>query len=133
MLNMSHWVKLLSTFAFAWSLLFPTAAGLAQESPRPQAEGRQARVGDDEIRAFVKAYVETQKIRQKYEPTLLETTDPEKNKQLHTQASAELKESLARQNLTVEQYNTIYAQVNSDEELRQKALKLIEEERKRSS
>jgi hypothetical protein len=126
-------MKFFSTFVFAGSLLFLSVLGFAQQSPRTLPDDRHASVSDSDLRAFVKAYVETQKIRQEYEPALLETTDPEKNKQLHVQASAELKESLARHNLTVEQYNRIYAQVNSDEELRQKALKLIEEERKRSS
>jgi hypothetical protein len=77
--------------------------------------------------------MENQKIRQQYEPPLKNATDPEKSKQIQDRANTELKESLAKQNLSIEKYNRIYNQVNSDEQLRQKALRLIDEERARSS
>jgi len=53
--------------------------------------------------------------------------------QIQERANAELKKSLAKQKLTVDQYNRIYNRINSDERLREKALKLVEEERKKSS
>jgi hypothetical protein len=81
----------------------------------------------------VKAYVDNQKVRQKYEPTLMETTDDEQARQIQDQASAELKQSLAKQNLTIANYNRIYTAVNGDEELRKKALQLIEQERNKTS
>jgi hypothetical protein len=77
--------------------------------------------------------VDNQKIRQKYEPPLENSTDPQKNREIQERATAELKKSLAKQNMTVEQYNRIYNRINSDERLREKALKLVEEERKKSN
>ena len=51
---------------------------------------------------------------------------------MQDEANMELKKSLARQNLSIEKYNRIYNLVNSDEQLRQKVLKLVEEERAKS-
>jgi hypothetical protein len=121
-----------SLFVIGWSLLALNATGVAQESPKAQTD-QQTTVSDADLRAFVKAYVDNQKIRQQYEPSLKDSTDSQKDQQIQDQANAELKKSLAKQNLTVEKYNAIYNQINSDEELRKKALKLVEEERKRSS
>ena len=39
---------------------------------------------------------------------------------------------LAKQQLTAQQYNRVFTLVNNDETLRKKAMKLIEEERKKS-
>ncbi|TMA95375.1 MAG: DUF4168 domain-containing protein [Deltaproteobacteria bacterium] len=121
-----------SLFVIGWSLLALTAISVAQEGPKAQTD-QQTKVSDADLRAFVKAYVDNQKIRQQYEPSLKDSTDSEKDQQIQDRANAELKKSLAKQNLTVEKYNAIYNQINSDEELRKKALKLVEEERKRSS
>ena len=38
----------------------------------------------------------------------------------------------AKQNLTIDQYNRIYQRINSDEKLRQKVLRMVDEERKKS-
>jgi len=116
-------------FVMGGALLCMSAPALAQQSATPQAEN-QTNISEAELSAFVKAYVDNQKIRQEYEPPLRDNTDPQKGQQLQERANAELKRSLAKQNLTVENYNRIYNRINSDEELRKKALKLIEEERK---
>jgi uncharacterized protein DUF4168 len=120
------------SFVLGWSFVALGALGVAQDSPKAQTDP-QANVSDAELRAFVKAYVDNQKIRQQYEPSLMDNKDPQKGQQLQDQANAELKKSLAKHNLTIEKYNSIYNQINSDEELRKKALKLVEEERKRTS
>ncbi len=122
-----------SILAIGWVLLGIDALGIAQRSPSAQAASAQPNVGDDELRAFVRAYVETQKIRREYEPPLEKTTDPDKSRSIHNEANEELKKTLAKENLTVAQYNRIFSQVNNDAQLREKALKLIKEERQRSS
>jgi len=118
-----------SVFVMGGALLCMSAPALAQQSATPQAEN-QTSISDAELRGFVRAYVDNQKIRQEYEPPLRDNTDPQKGQQLQDRANAELKKSLAKQNLTVENYNRIYNRINSDEALREKALKRIEEERK---
>ena len=121
------------SFAIVGFLLGSGGLGSTQQTAPSTASTDRENISDSELRAFVKAYVENQKIRQKYEPTLENNTDPQKNREIQERANAELKKSLAKQNLTVEQYNKIYNRINSDERLREKALKLVEEERKKSS
>jgi hypothetical protein len=115
-------------FTAACFLLALAAQAFAQPSGQPV----QPEISDSELRAFVRAYVDNQQIRQQFEPTLQSNSDPAKEQQLQDQANAALKQSLARQNLTIDQYNRIYQRINSDEELRQKVLRMVDEERKKS-
>ena len=114
-------------------LLTLAVAGSAQQPSKPQTEDQQANISDRDLAAFVKAYVENQNIRLEYEPTLRNSTDAKTRQEIQDQANEELKKSLAKQNISVEKYNTIYKRINSDEQLRAKVLQLVEEERKRSS
>lgn len=102
----------------------------AQSSAGPQQSA--AQINDRELRAFARAYVETQNIRRKYEPPIEKSSDPDRTRRLHQSANEELKSALARNDLTVEQYNRIFARVNSDKQLREKILEMVEEERKSS-
>ncbi len=43
-----------------------------------------------------------------------------------------MKEAVEKQGLSADSYNGIFSAVNANEELRKKALKLIDEERKKS-
>jgi hypothetical protein len=125
--------KTFFSFAIICFLLGSGGLGSTQQTAPSTANADQENISDGELRAFVKAYVENQKIRQKYEPPLENSTDPQKNREIQDRANLDLKKSLAKQNLTVDQYNRIYNRINSDERLREKALKLVEEERKKSS
>src|SRR5438093_59790 len=66
------------SFVIGGSLLCLGAAGFAQQAPKSPTDNQQTSVSDSDLKAFAKAYVENQKIRQKYEPSLGKTTDPEK-------------------------------------------------------
>jgi hypothetical protein len=113
------------------ALLIPGISIPAQESPK-QPGGEQNKVSDAELQAFAKAYVEYHKIRQKYEPQLQATKDdPQQSKKIQDEANTKIKDTLARQQLTPQQYNRLFTLVNNDETLRKKAMKLIEEERKK--
>ena len=126
-----NWKMVASIVAFSGSLILGNViTAFAQQSPKAQPGSQQTTVNDSELRSFVKAYVETQRIRQEYEPALEKSNDAEKNRLIHNKANDELKTNLAKQNLTVEQYNRIFNQVNSNAQLRQKTLKLVEVERK---
>jgi len=114
-------------------LLVPGFLSLAQEGSKQAAGEQQNKVSDEELRSFAKAYVEYHKIRQKYEPQLQATKDPQQNKKIQDEANAKVKDVLAKQQLTAQQYNRVFTLVNNDETLRKKAMKLIEEERKKAS
>jgi predicted ATPase with chaperone activity len=104
---------------------------LAQQTPKPPKADSQAKISDHDLKAFAKAYVEYQKIRQKYESALKSTQDAEKRKKLAAEANDKVKQRLAEQQISIENYNRIFKRVNSDVQLRQKTLQLIDEERKK--
>jgi hypothetical protein len=132
MFTLSNASRLFLCLALGCAVLNLGGRSLAQQSSNAPDAG-QAPASDNELRAFVKAYVDNQQIRQKYEPALKDGTDPTKDQELQDRANAELKQSLAKQNLTIERYNSIYNRVNADEGLRNKVLKLVEEERKKAA
>jgi Domain of unknown function (DUF4168) len=102
----------------------------AQERPR-QPTVQENEISDAELQAFVKAYVQYHKVREQYEPQLKAAKDPQESKKIQDEANGKIKEALAKQQLTAQNYNRIFTIVNHDEMLRKKAMKLIEEERKR--
>jgi hypothetical protein len=129
---MSSLRKLVLSLAVGWSALSPFGFfALAQEGPKPQAARQQGKVSDTELKAFVRAYVEYRQIQQQYGPAVIKAKEPEKKK-IQDEANAQVAAALAKQNLTAEDYNRIFKLVNGDERLRKKALKLVQEERKRS-
>ena len=104
----------------------------AQQQPAQQGSGQQVKVSDKELRAFAKAYVEFHKVRQRYEPAMKNANDPAEKEKIQQEGNSKVKQAIEKQGLTVESYNRIFAAVNANEELRKKALKLVNEERKRS-
>jgi Domain of unknown function (DUF4168) len=111
-------------------LMSPGLLAHAQEVPKPPAS-QQTKVSDAELQGFVRAYVEYHKIRQKYEPELKAAKDPQQSKKIEDEANAKVKDALIKQQLTVQEYNRLFTLVNNDETLRKKAMKRIEEERKK--
>jgi hypothetical protein len=126
---MWYWQKLSLSFVVLGSLLWLGSPAIGQQASKTQASDKQA-VNDNQLRTFAKVYVAYQRIRQQYEPALKNAQEPER-KRIQDEANARVKTALIRQNLTAEQYNRIFAQVNGNTDLRKRALKLIEEERKK--
>ena len=92
----------------------------------------QANVTDKDLKAFAKAYVEYHKIRQNYEPRLDRTKDEKEKQKLQREGDDKVKQALERQGLTPQSYNRLFVTINNNQQLRQKALTLITEERKKS-
>jgi hypothetical protein len=108
------------------NILLPLLVGVALISApsRAFAQGTATQISDRELTAFAKAYTEVQQIRSQYEPSLRKTKDAKE--------SEKLKKTLNKEGLSVDRYNKIYAAVNANEELRRKALRIVEQERKKS-
>ena len=126
-LSMRIAIALLAVSAFA-----ATGAAPAAETPRQPTTSGSTTVSDQELTAFVKAYVEYQKIRSNYGPALEKANSAERKKQLEQEANAKVKQSLDANGLTAERYNRIFSTVNANEALRKKVLQRVEEERKNS-
>ncbi len=103
----------------------------AQQPSQQRPSSQQTTVSDKELKAFVKAYVQYQKIRMEYEPSLREAQDPKEKERRQKEADSKVDTVLKKEGLTPESYNKIFTTVNSQEDLRKKVLKMIDEERKR--
>lgn len=114
--------KLFSSILGLALLCFSTNV-LSQASPQ---------ISDKELAAFARAYTEVQQIRAQYEPSLQKTKDPKESERIQREANAKLKKTLDKQGLSVDRYNKIYAAVNANEQLRRKALRMVDQERKKS-
>lgn len=106
--------------------------GVATAGQAPVKPSDASGLSDKELKAFVKAYVDYQKIRRSYAPALEQAKDPARKKQIEQEANAKIKSSLDAQGLSVTRYNQIFAEVNNNPPLRKKVLQQVEEERKRS-
>lgn len=91
-----------------------------------------ANVSDQDLKAFAKAYVEVDKIRLAYEPSLRNARDPEQLQNIQREATVKMEKAVEDQGLTREAYVRIFNSVKDDVELRKKTLKLIQEEQEKS-
>ena len=124
-----HWV-VASVIA---SLAGPTVGVTgAQDRLSLQEPSKQTEIGDKELRAFAKSYLEFHKIRAEYEPALNQARDSQEKGKIEQEALAKFSKAVQRQGLTLEGYFRLYQIVNANEHIRDKALKLIDEERKKA-
>lgn len=115
------------------SISLPGATAWSGEaSPRQTSPAEPSNVSDKDLRAFVKAYVEYQKIRQNYEPKMNNTRDEKEKQRIQREGDDKVKQALEKQGLTPQAYNRLFVAVNGNPQLRQKALALINDERKKS-
>src|SRR5436309_12921073 len=112
--------------------LFALVAWGADAAPKQGSTAESSNVSDKELRAFAKAYVEYQKIRQNYEPKMDNTRDEKEKLNIQREGDDKVKQALEKQGLTPQGYNRLFAAVNGNPQLRQKALTLINDERKKS-
>jgi uncharacterized protein DUF4168 len=104
----------------------------AQEKPALQQPSAQTEIGDRELRAFARSYLEFHKIRAEYEPALNQARDPQAQGKIEQEALAKFDRAVQQQGLTLESYFRLYQTVNANEHIREKAIKLIDEERKKA-
>jgi hypothetical protein len=104
----------------------------ADAAPKQGSTAESSNVSDKELRAFAKAYVEYHKIRQNYEPKMNNTRDEKEKQKIQREGDDKVKQALEKQGLTPQGYNRLFAAVNGNPQLRQKALTLINDERKKS-
>jgi hypothetical protein len=98
----------------------------AQEPPK-----QESKIDMTQLRAFARVYVEFEKIRDAYQPRLNSAQHDEQGAAIQKEAGVKIDEALAKQGLTRENYSQIINTLNTDSELRAKAMQLIDEERKK--
>jgi uncharacterized protein DUF4168 len=122
----------LVTGVLCLSLHFSVSAWSADAAPKQGSPAQPSNVSDKELRAFAKAYVEYQRIRQDYDPKLNNTRDEKEKLKIQREGDDKVKLALEKQGLTPQDYNRLFVAVNGNPQLRQKALALINDERKKS-
>jgi hypothetical protein len=100
---------------------------LAQELPN-----QQSKIDPTQLKSFARVYVEFEKIRDAYEPRLSKAQGDQEAQVIQKEAGAKVDEALAKEGLSRETYSQIINTLNADNELRAKAMQLIDEERKKS-
>ena len=98
----------------------------AQEIPN-----QQSKIDPTQLKSFARVYVEFEKIRDTYEPRLSKAQG-EEAQVIQREAGAKVDEALAKEGMSRETYSQILNTLNADNELRAKAMQLIDEERKKS-
>jgi hypothetical protein len=99
----------------------------AQEVPNQQSQ-----IDPTQLKSFARVYVEFEKIRDTYEPRLSKAQGDQEAQVIQKEAGAKIDEALAKEGLSRETYSQIINTLNADNELRAKAMQLIDEERKKS-
>jgi hypothetical protein len=99
----------------------------AQETPK-----QQSKIDPTQLKSFARVYVEFEKIRDTYEPRLNKAQGDQEAQVIQKEAGAKIDEALAKEGLSREIYSQIINTLNTDSELRAKAMQLIDEERKKS-
>lgn len=123
--HIKRWVVVVTAIGMVLAAVVPAFEArdqaLAQTQPR-------AGVSDSELQAFAAAYVEIKQIQAAYESEVQGVQDANKIAALHEEASVKMNAAVEKEGLTAERYNGILEAVTADEELRQKAVELIEAE-----
>ena len=99
----------------------------AQELPK-----QQSKIDPTQLKSFARVYVEFEKIRDTYEPRLNKAQGDQETEVIQKEAKVKIDEALAKEGLSRETYSQIINTLNTDSELRAKAMQLIDEERKKS-
>jgi Domain of unknown function (DUF4168) len=101
------------------------------EVPAQESPAQKRNISDEELKVFAKAYVQVDKIRLAYEPSLRNAQSPEQAQNIQREATGKMEKAVEEQGLTRESYVSILTTVNGDADLRGKTIKLIEEEKKK--
>ncbi len=118
-------LKTVAVIFVAGFLILPWASqGLTQDQSQQQMN-----IGDTQLKAFAKVYVEIETIRQLYESRLKEAQSLEEGKEIENEAVSKMQGALTKQGLTAESYSQIAEIARADEGLRKKLIELINEER----
>jgi hypothetical protein len=99
----------------------------AQEPPT-----QQSKIDSAQLKSFARVYVEFEKIRDTYEPRLNKAEGDQETEVIQKEAKIKIDEALAKEGLSRETYSQIINTLNTDSELRAKAMQLIDEERRKS-
>lgn len=103
------------------------SATAPQPGMPPMQQQQQQDVSKAQLQQFVQAFRQVQTVQQKYEPAL-KGKDPEKTQDVQNQAAQEMVSGIEKSGMTVQQYNQIAQTLNSNPDLRQKVLAMLNQQ-----
>jgi len=112
-------------------LLFGALFALALGGSGATAQERGKSYSDRELQSFARAYVDFHKIKNDYDARINRASDANERDRLRREGDAKVEAALKRQGFTTDSYAKTFTTVNNSEQLRKKALKYIEDERKK--
>lgn len=111
----------MKAIASATAIAFTTAvsgAAFAQAQQQPGAQQQQMEpVSEEEVRQFANAEKKIAAISQKWQQEIETVETQEAAEQIQQQAQSEMITAIEQEGLTVQRYNEIYAQAQTDPEL----------------
>ena len=113
-------------------LVFGVIAPSAAQEPQTPNAVPQDKIGESDLRAFAKAYIESEKIRNEYTPKFNSANSPQEKGAVEQEAVTKFNKAVENQGLTMKQYSALYQTVSVDPQLRARVLHLVEEERGKS-
>ena len=121
--------KYVLSMAFAALIASPMA--LAQEGqdaqPMPQQQ-EVPEVSDDQIQAFVDAYVAVNEVREEYTARMQEAEDQEAAQALQMEANEAMSAAIEDSGLSVEEYQEVAMAVSADPDVREQVTQMLEEQ-----
>ena len=126
--HIKRWVVAVTAMGMLLAAVVPALEARNQVPAQTQPG---ASVSDSQLEAFAAAYVEIQQIQAAYQGEAQGVQDPNTLSALQEEANAKMRTAVEKEGLTVEEYNGIQAVLSTDEQLRQKAVELIEAEQER--
>ena len=129
--------KVMSMVILGMALVVPLTSSVTVISAQANLSERQSvaepeRVSDQELQAFAKSYVEFDKIRTASELQKSAAKTPQEKSGIEQDAMVKLSATLEREGLTIARFRALFQTIDEDDQLREKVLKLIEDEQARS-
>jgi len=129
--------KVMSIVILGMALVVPLTSSVTVISAQANRSERQSvaepeRVSDQELQAFAKSYVEFDKIRTASELQISAAKTPQEKSGIEQDAMVKLSATLEREGLTIARFRALFQTIDEDDQLREKVLKLIEDEQAKS-
>ncbi|MGH7872026.1 MAG: DUF4168 domain-containing protein [Candidatus Binatia bacterium] len=122
----------IGTAVLSACLAFGATSTSAAQEPQAPNVAPQNNIGDSDLRAFAKAYIESEKIRSEYGPRFNSANSPQEKGAVEQEAVTKFSKAVESEGLTMQQYSALYQTVSIDPQLRARVLQLVEEERGKS-
>jgi len=115
-----------------WPALWPAIKTRAEQPSLQLRSTGKTQIPDRELRTFAKAYAEIYGIVAAYEPSLKAPRDPKQVERIMQEAEHQIEKLLEAHAFTADSFLKTAMAINADDELRQKTVAMINEERKKA-